>query len=81
MPFGDKDKAEAMVEIHGLMKAWSPKEISDMDGLKAVFEDGWILLRPSGTEPKLKVVVEGESEARANELMGMATAVTDKVLG
>jgi phosphoglucosamine mutase len=80
VPFGKKDKAEAMTELQGLMDEWNALEISDMDGLKAVFNDGWILLRPSGTEPKLKVVIEGMSEERANELFQMADEAVECVL-
>ncbi len=79
--FGTRDKVEVMKEIRPLMEAWSPLDISDMDGLYAKFQDGWILMRPSGTEPKLKIVIEGENEARANELMAMAMAAVEKVLG
>ena len=81
IPFGDRDKAEVMSQIRPLMEGWQPLEISDMDGLHARFSDGWVLMRPSGTEPKLKLVIEGETEARANELMAMAMEVIGRVLG
>ncbi len=33
-----------------------------MDGVKFIFEDGsWLLLRPSGTEPLVRVYAETES--------------------
>ena len=70
-----------MAQLRPLMEGWSPLEISDMDGLHARFSDGWVLMRPSGTEPKLKLVIEGETEARANELMAMAMEAIGRVLG
>ncbi|MFX1475481.1 MAG: hypothetical protein ACFFCO_08400 [Promethearchaeota archaeon] len=39
-----------------------------MDGLKVVFDDGWLLLRPSGTEPKFKVFSESQYKPRAQAL-------------
>ena len=39
--------------------------ITDIDGVKFVLEDdSWFLIRPSGTEPLLRVYVEAESEER-----------------
>ena len=52
--------------------------VSRLDGTKWVLEDGsWILLRPSGTEPVVRMYIEARSEqhlraleAHARELMG-----------
>jgi len=46
------------------------EEINPADGVKALFEDGsWLLMRPSGTEPKLRVYAEGETETVVTELL------------
>lgn len=51
--------------------------INDVDGAKLILENGsWFLVRPSGTEPLLRVYVEGESEI---ELQEIAEAVTELV--
>ncbi|MCK5661488.1 MAG: phosphoglucosamine mutase, partial [Methanosarcinales archaeon] len=34
--------------------------------------DGWVLIRPSGTEPIIRIYAESKSSARANELMEKA---------
>lgn len=42
--------------------------VSKTDGLKLKFADGWLLVRPSGTEPKIRLTVESKTQARVNEL-------------
>ena len=62
------------------LKSKNPKEVSELDGFKAIYEKGWILLRPSGTEPKLKIVIEGDDELAAKELFDMAMEIVEGVL-
>lgn len=40
------------------------------EGLRIVLDDGWFILRPSGTEPIFRCFSESESEERAEELAG-----------
>jgi phosphomannomutase / phosphoglucomutase len=39
------------------------------DGVKIWYEDGWVLIRPSGTEPIFRVFAEAKNQERAEELM------------
>ncbi len=38
------------------------------DGLKLLFDDGWVHIRPSGTEPLYRIYAESKDENRAKEL-------------
>jgi len=45
------------------------------DGLKLVLRDGtWVLMRPSGTEPVVRIYAEAATEAAAQELAERAQA-------
>ena len=45
-----------------------PKTVSHADGLKLDFTDGWVLVRPSGTEPKIRLTAEARTDAGAGGL-------------
>jgi phosphomannomutase/phosphoglucomutase len=43
--------------------------IDTTDGIKIWYEDGWVLIRPSGTEPIVRIFAEAKKQVRAEELM------------
>lgn len=53
--------------------------INDTDGLKFLLEDGsWVLIRPSGTEPKLRVYAEAAHESDVNALIDSAKEIVNR---
>jgi phosphomannomutase len=54
------------------------KAIGNQDGIKLYLEDGsWVLLRPSGTEPLMRIYLETNSPAKVKQIAEfMATTIT-----
>ena len=61
-------KGVAMPELEKRLSAMAPLSVNGIDGIKLGFTDGWLLVRASGTEPKVRITVEAKSEARARYL-------------
>lgn len=72
--FISKNKIELTPEIDvdailtTLEQRYKNEQISTIDGLKIDFEDGWVHLRKSNTEPIIRIYAESEGEEKANVL-------------
>ena len=55
-------------------------EYSAVDGVRVGVDGGWFLVRPSGTEPKVRVTAEGETDERADEVYDAATSVLKEAM-
>ena len=65
IPCPEGKKKQVMVEVG--------KRVDEIcvsiDGLRVEYDDGWILVRPSGTEPYVRVTVEARDKKRLDELV------------
>jgi phosphoglucosamine mutase len=50
-----------------LLAELNPTSSDTVDGIKLNFKDGWLLIRPSGTEPKIRLTAEAENESVARQ--------------
>jgi phosphoglucosamine mutase len=55
--------------------------VSNVDGIRISLEKGWILVRASGTEPLVRLTVEGQSLKTAQNIMKKGVAVVKKFTG
>jgi len=67
----EEEKARAMERVsRGLARDKAVAGVWTFDGLRVNYEDGsWILLRPSGTEPKIRLYAEARTRRRLRELV------------
>jgi phosphomannomutase/phosphoglucomutase len=61
--------------IEQLAGSFEGKDVDTTDGVKVLYPDGWILMRPSGTEPLFRVFAESKSQRRATELADEGVAI------
>ena len=70
----DERKAAVLTELESALPdevaGAAVATVNTVDGFKIALEDGtWLLVRPSGTEPKMRVYAEAGSAARTDELL------------
>lgn len=52
-------------------------KILEIDGVKASSSEGWVLVRPSNTEPLIRVFVEGKTEEKMKQLTNWVKNVVE----
>jgi phosphomannomutase len=73
-------KKGTLVNIGGADRTVS--DVITVDGTKLVFDDGsWLMVRPSGTEPKVRFYIESRTEEGKKAVFEAAERITKQVLG
>ena len=67
----DELKADVVERIAKHYESLGVK-VSRIDGVKAYFDDGWVLIRPSNTMPQIKMTAEAKTEKRLKEIVDEA---------
>lgn len=70
------DRPDAPLDaVYVALRSAFPDAVADMqDGLRLDWPDRWVHLRPSGTEPIVRVIAEAPSDAEARQLIAQARA-------
>jgi phosphomannomutase len=77
VPFPDERK----FEVIGRLKTKLEKKgfrILDIDGVKALDKHGWVLLRPSNTEPMIRIFAEGKTEEDLKRFLDLAKRMLEE---
>jgi len=74
----DKIKFKAVDKIVAHFKA--KQNIIDIDGLRALYDDGWGLVRASNTQPALVLRFEALSEKRLHEIQNEIESVLKEII-
>jgi phosphomannomutase len=77
------EKEKVMKLIQSMVTELQPTEVNSLDGIRFEFSDSWLLIRPSGTEPIIRIICESESQSHLKtheeEGMAMVKAAMEKV--
>ncbi len=82
-PDAEKERALADLEdaIPDAVADTAVEDVNTADGFKLLLADGsWLLVRPSGTEPVLRIYAEAEDDARVGELLEAGEDLLEEVL-
>ncbi|NTW56446.1 MAG: phosphoglucomutase/phosphomannomutase family protein [Chlorobiaceae bacterium] len=74
------EKKQAIIEkaSQGRLKniaGYDVVRFNDLDGYKYSFEGGWMLVRPSGTEPVLRIYCEADSWEKVRKVLNFAAGL------
>jgi len=64
----DEQKQPVMTQIAEEIKNTTDFELDLTDGVKILKEDGWVIIRPSGTEPIFRCFAESDTQQKADEM-------------
>jgi len=73
-------KESAMELIAKRAPSLNPNEINPLDGVRLDFDDSWMLIRASGTEPIIRVMTEAASESETQKLVDEGIRLVEEVM-
>jgi len=73
-------KTAIMNEIEGSTAQLGPRHVNALDGLRLEFDDSWMLIRASGTEPLIRVNAESSSEAETKALLSSGVGIVRSII-
>ncbi|MBN1678017.1 MAG: phosphoglucosamine mutase [Candidatus Thermoplasmatota archaeon] len=72
--FDQRERTTVLKRLEKGLMAVDCEGILTTDGFRLQFEDGWALVRASGTEPKVRFLAEARSDKRAAEIMKLMSS-------
>ena len=69
--FDPKNREKILQGIERELQGIKCESMLTMDGHRLQFKEGWALVRPSGTEPRIRFLAEARSDALASDIMAI----------
>ena len=73
-------KEPVMARVKEKAHTFAPDGINTLDGLRLQFSDSWMLIRPSGTEPVIRVISESMSQKQTAEFLSKGKGLVQSLV-
>ena len=80
VPCHDSIKTVIMEKVKANDSIFGACRVNTLDGLRLEFDDSWMLIRPSGTEPLIRVSAESNSMTATDTLLGQGMQLIEGIV-
>ncbi len=74
----DRTQAQQIIDL--AKETFTNAKLNTTDGCRFDFEDGWLHLRPSNTEPVMRIIVEVTDQRTAQKYIDVVSKIRERVL-
>jgi phosphomannomutase/phosphoglucomutase len=78
--YESESQLDAMLDAAETFAREADADLDTTDGYRLDYGDAWVLVRPSGTEPKVRIYAEARSQERASDLADAAESALVEAL-
>lgn len=80
LSFQHSRQQEILTRLEEEIQGFECDSLNTIDGWRLGFDDGWVLVRSSGTEPKIRITAEAREESRAKEIYNSMVSLVREVI-
>ena len=73
-------KAVVMAKVQQKTQTLQPSAVNDLDGLRLQFDEAWMLIRASGTEPAIRVLAESKDAGLTARLLSKGLTLVKETI-
>lgn len=73
-------KVPVIQQITGRVQCLNPIQVNDLDGIRLEFDDAWMLIRASGTEPAIRIMAESKNYMRTSGMIKSGVQMVKETL-
>ena len=73
------NREQALQLVNEVRNSYSEYRQITIDGVKVIGDDFWVLVRPSGTEPIARIMLEAKSEEKAKNILNNILKIAERI--